>query len=204
MRFSGVPSAFVSSCMLGLTLIVFTTLAPNAGAQTTQYRETDSQFVSRLFVRIEAVEARIKELEVRLSTTEARRREGENAASMDSGDARQVASKSADEAGGAQPAETRAPERLRHKNRAVDAEVDELARIKVRLGLLHQEAQETRKALAAHELTHVVQQRAGARVQRSGRAELERSLQDIDSRLAGLSADLMVVERAQVAPAARR
>jgi len=140
-----------------------------------QQRETDLEFLRSLGERLNVAEARLNSLETRVSrAVQAQPRQPlPQAATTGSG----------------LPAPARVSQRLRHKERAVSANEDDLGRIKARFPVLRDKIARARKSLLAHELTHAPQ--AGG--ESSGHAMVKQiagAVSNMESRLDGLAADI--------------
>jgi len=89
----------------------------------------------------------------------------------------------------------RVPESLRHKQRAVNANPDELARIKLKFPWLRDEVAKARQDLLRHKLTPVPQS-DGQNTRHSDLVNAEHAVIEIEKNLAVLTAEVRAAKKA--------
>jgi len=192
----------LSILMLQLVLIlVWLTLIPlptAAWAADPQYRESDMEFVSRLAKRLDAAESSIVALEARLDESSPKQmRPNVHEAQLSAPEDKNTSSTAAaTKPQNVDDAYNRVPERLRHKQRAVDTQPDDFGRIKVKFPWLRESIRKARKDLFSHELTHVAQS-SREQYRHPELLKVERAVIQIEKDLTDLTTEVQDAEKAQ-------
>jgi hypothetical protein len=188
----------ISMFVLLLPIVTSIPLTLPANAMGAQYRESDFEFVSKLTTRLDVAEVKTAELEGELDEISARQtRQSSLAARTTVPESTQtVSTGAATEPQKVDGAYVRVPERLKHKNRAAEADPDDIGRIKAKFPLLREDITKARKNLLGHELTHAAQGK-GRDISQQGLASVDRSISDIEKEIANLAKEVKAAEKAR-------